>query len=500
MSHIQRDFLEVFMSNQKRPTIFNWLWPHVEFDFSKARPLGRIAGAALVVLIIVLAVGIVGVLATFIAAVFHLGPYQEKATDEAIRNIGLFIAAVIGVPFIAWRSWTAKRQADITEQGHITDRINKAVQGIGAEKTVRRQRTNRRGSLLFEDDAEGKPNFKKPVFDELTVPNLEVRIGSIYALERVGNDSEPDRAHIFEILSAYLSNNFDAQEPFPYPPLERFSTDEHDPNLDVRFRGQSDGLGRDWANKLRRPRPDTLAAVSVILRCIKKFGTNEKEGGTPALTFVGANLQRVDFLGANLAGARFEGCQFDGANLEKSDLSNAEFLNCSLIGASINGAVLSGTRFSQSRLECINAGNIKSMSGCSFWDCDCSGSMFDDSDLSETHFVVTARKASFRAKKMNNTHFSMCDIRDGEVSAFSMHRLNIHATWVPETGVQLMERVQQSKHASTTRMAKKARLFVHPSNAQIASSNVSTASFMGMMEVEQGDAELFDSDAIGPTN
>ncbi|MEM9524620.1 MAG: pentapeptide repeat-containing protein [Pseudomonadota bacterium] len=298
--------------------------------------------------------------------------------------------------------------------------------------------------------------MKKPVFDELTEPNLEMRIGALYALERVAKDSEMDRAQIFEIFSAYVSNNFDAPETFSHPALKRFGPDEQEPGINRRFWKESissdtdqhelsiymlsvgapGGLGREWVKKLKRPRPDTRAAVSVIVRNVDRFGTDRNGGGAPALAFTGANLQRADFRGANLAGATFEACQLDGALFDRSDLSDAKFFACSLIGASFYGAKLSGARFARSRLECVNAGNIVSMSGCAFWHCDCSGSVFDTADLSNSSFRhVTARKAYFHAKEMNDTLFSRCDIRDGGLSAHSMRGLGIHETWVPETGV-----------------------------------------------------------------
>lgn len=480
------------MSGKQRLTAFDWLWPNIQFDFSRARLLGRTLGTGLGLLIFVLAVGVVGALAAFIAAVFHLGSYQGQVTDEAIRNIGLVLAAVFGAPFIAWRSWVAQRQADIAEQGHITDRINKAVQGLGAEKTVRRHRSNQEGTLLYEYSPDGQIDPNKPIFDELTLPNLEVRIGSIYALERVANESGADRAQIIEIFCAYVSNNNHAPATFPYPQLERFSTDEQKPDMDERFSGGASGLGRDWSTKLKPPRPDTRAAIAVLLRVIEKFSGKGDSIDTPPLTFSSANLQRADFRGANLAGAKFEDCQLDGADLEKTDLADAKFVNCTLIGASINSANLTGTNFLESKLECVNAASIKSMSGCSFWNCDCSGILFADADMSNSHFVVTARKAIFSAESMNNTIFSMCDIRDGVISAHSMRQLSIHATWVPDSGVQLMERIQMNKHAVGTRRAKLMRLFVHPSHPHLAHSVSPSASFLKMVEVEQEGAEKFD--------
>jgi hypothetical protein len=82
------------------------------------------------------------------------------------------------------------------KEGHITDRINTAVEMLGAEKTVKHRST---------DDA------GKEVTTEETVPNIEVRIGAILSLERIAQDSTThdrgrDHVRVMEILCAYVSH------------------------------------------------------------------------------------------------------------------------------------------------------------------------------------------------------------------------------------------------------------------------------------------------------
>ncbi|WP_207802420.1 hypothetical protein [Rhodovulum sp. BSW8] len=79
---------------------------------------------------------------------------------EAIRNAGLVLAALVGVPFLVWRSIVAQKQVDVAEQGLITDRLNKAVEGLGAEKTVKRRLTHPDGTTGIEETTE--PNTERP--------------------------------------------------------------------------------------------------------------------------------------------------------------------------------------------------------------------------------------------------------------------------------------------------------------------------------------------------
>ncbi len=70
----------------------------------------------------------------------------------------------------------AQKQADTAEQGLITDRINKAVESLGK-------------------------------LDRKNKPVLEVRIGALYALERIAQDSIDDHIRIMKIICAYVRVN-----------------------------------------------------------------------------------------------------------------------------------------------------------------------------------------------------------------------------------------------------------------------------------------------------
>ena len=112
-----------------------------------------------------------------------------------IRNLSYAIAVLLGVlaaaatlPFTIIWVWINERNTQATEKGLITDRINTAVTGLGTEKTVKDRASN--GTVR-----------------EYTTPNLEVRIGTIYALERIAEDSDRDHRHILAVLCAYIRTN-----------------------------------------------------------------------------------------------------------------------------------------------------------------------------------------------------------------------------------------------------------------------------------------------------
>jgi hypothetical protein len=121
----------------------------------------------------------------------------------------------------------AQRTVALTEQGQVTDRYTKAIEQLGSA-------------------------------------NLDVRIGGIYALERIAHDSARDHPTVMEVLAAFIrEHSRELQQPSP----------EDDPIADV---------------LRRRTLPDIQAAVTVIGR---RSAVNDGQE---------INLTRVTLAGANL--------------------------------------------------------------------------------------------------------------------------------------------------------------------------------------------------------
>ena len=115
----------------------------------------------------------------------------SRANSQALNHLALILAGIIGIPLLWVRTRAADRQAraaneqarvanvqaKTAEQGHITDRFTKAIEQLGSEK-------------------------------------MAVRLGAIYALERLSKDSPEDHWTIMEVLTAYVQDNA------PWPPKE----------------------------------------------------------------------------------------------------------------------------------------------------------------------------------------------------------------------------------------------------------------------------------------
>jgi uncharacterized protein YjbI with pentapeptide repeats len=98
--------------------------------------------------------------------------------STSVRDLLVSLAAVIGLPLLIWREITGHRTVDIAAKRH--------------EKQT-------------EADREGRitDSFTKAV-ELLGKPEREVRLGAIYALERIAHDSERDHWPIMETLTAYV--------------------------------------------------------------------------------------------------------------------------------------------------------------------------------------------------------------------------------------------------------------------------------------------------------
>jgi hypothetical protein len=181
--------------------------------------------------------------------------------------------------------------------------------------------------------------------DQLGNPALEVRIGGIYALERIARDSEPDQQPVVEALTAYVREH----APWPptpataaYPPspqtadvsveavrsLERIATGAQIPttssSLPAPTTAGPEGLPAQSPG-------DVQAAIAVLGR-----RKTERESG-----WVRPNLTRTDLRGIRLVGykvAQFGATNFAGACLDGAQFYMADFSEANLAGSSLKGA------------------------------------------------------------------------------------------------------------------------------------------------------------------
>ncbi len=184
------------------------------------------------------------------------------------------IATIGGGVFVLWN-------LRLTQTRLITERFSKAVEQLGSDK-------------------------------------IEVRLGGIYALERIAYDSNRDHWTIMEVLTSFI------QEKSPIPTEEQIRVKAYE------LWQNSNGSGTEqehWTQAIKaltgeRVTKDVQAALTVIGRRQKKDPPDKY----------------LDLSGANLQGAKL-----NNANLQQADLNRANLQAADLNYANLQQAILLAT-------------------------------------------------------------------------------------------------------------------------------------------------------------
>jgi hypothetical protein len=185
------------------------------------------------------------------------------------------------------------RRVEISQDQQVTERFTRAIDQLGA--------THEDGN-----------------------PRLEVRLGGIYALERIAWDSpKRDYSTVMEVLTAYVRENT-PQAPGPSKgPSDVASSDVE----------ADEGTKQPTAPpEPRRPTAD----IQAILDVLKRAQTRVPEEYRTPPDLHEANLQRAILQGVNLQDAHLDIANLQGALLE---------------GVTLPGAYLGGARLDEANLQ-----------------------------------------------------------------------------------------------------------------------------------------------------
>lgn len=214
--------------------------------------------------------------------------------------IGGFV--ILGGLFMSFKTFGLSRE------GHITDRFTKAIEQLG--KT------------------------------DGTTPNIEVRLGAIYALERIALDSPRDHWTIMEVLTAYVRQNAPLRPEVPYTEGEKPRTD---------IQAILTVLGRRKTGSHRERDTHRLDLSSSRL-CGAYLERTRLQGAS----FNKANLREAALDQAELQKTWMSEANLQHASLWKTDLKEAELYKADLSRALICGANFSGASLIGTKLERAN--------------------------------------------------------------------------------------------------------------------------------------------------
>ncbi|NYF09825.1 hypothetical protein HDC94_000981 [Leifsonia sp. AK011] len=176
----------------------------------------------------------------------------------------------------------------------------------------------------LDQDSDWTTRYTEAV-TQLANTSESVRIGGLYALERIARDSEKDRAMISKVVASYIRT----------PPLESSDARPADGSL---------------------PASPSVLVAAGVLREVSKLGGSVSEINLRGAYLVNADLRRSDFSGLDFTGAILRNVNFDGAILSDSDFYEANLEHARFVGADLRRSVffkadLHNAIFHRSRLE-----------------------------------------------------------------------------------------------------------------------------------------------------
>ena len=254
-----------------------------------------------------------------------------------VASIATTLVAVVALYFSGQSLIATRKQYGLSEQGQVTDRFARAVENLGSDK-------------------------------------VNVRLGGIYALERLARDSVQDQPTIVEILSGFVRTQAPAAGP-PCSVPDRiqptrdtsngvFSAPPVQPQVDVQAAITVIGRRDPHHDGATTPNPNDSCLTG--LRVVGTFaGASFDRSKLHPTYFFGRDLRCTRFVGADLSGAyvngvdltranlfnataiatTFTGADMQGAILDQADFSSADFAGANLSTAHLDGTILTGARF-----------------------------------------------------------------------------------------------------------------------------------------------------------
>ena len=230
---------------------------------------------------------------------------------------------LLGAYFTYQQLQSGRKQLQIAQQGQVTERFTRAIEQLGDDK-------------------------------------VDIRLGGIYALERIARDSPDDRDTIIEVLTAFVRSHA------PWPPrlAGQYRADapiEQVPEFQVR----APDIRAALLVLARRDPPLSLSGGLMLhmtdLRSAFLGGAHLQGASLNNSSLQGARLTKANLQGAllydadlqraGLDGAQLQGAKLDGADLQGAFLDGADLQGASLRGANLQDTWLIGARFQNAQAD-----------------------------------------------------------------------------------------------------------------------------------------------------
>lgn len=245
---------------------------------------------------------------------FHVGLKDRMQIVATIAQVATGLFVLGGLYYTA-------NTLRVTQEGQITDRFTKAIEQLG--KTA-------------EHAANGAEQQSM----------LMVRLGGIYALERIARDSNRDYWPVMQVLTAYVRQHAQWARPgnkSTWPPL----VSPGDTRAPVDIQAILTVLKQRKAYFVQKePYPINLDRTDLTNGDLDEADLQKADFRSSCLVY-------ATFQHARLESARMEETQLMGANLEGAHFEDAHLDDADLRGAHLPKAILRGTDLRKADLRSV---------------------------------------------------------------------------------------------------------------------------------------------------
>jgi uncharacterized protein YjbI with pentapeptide repeats len=261
------------------------------------------------------------------------------------------LSQILGGLFLLFGLYSSVQTLNLSREGQLTDRFTKSVEQLGA-------------------------------LDPANNPKLEVRIGGIYALERIARDSDRDHQSVMEVLTTYVREH------------SRYKLDVKS-NFSKRVICSHDNASTEV--------PRLSTDIQAILTVLGRRDKYDKET---------LDLNETDLSGLQLRGSNLIGISLLGVNLTHAGLDGTNFYNAQMVLSILQCAGLARANLARTLL--FNA----DLRGADLTDSDLTGALLAEADLTGAKLVgANLTKAIIKDAILNNADLTKANVTQEQVNS-----------------------------------------------------------------------------------
>jgi uncharacterized protein YjbI with pentapeptide repeats len=355
---------------------------------------------------------------------------RRHRTALLIVGIAAGVVALLWLVVVAAPSWFVNDDSleGLKAQNEVRTTLLQGLAGIvllvGVYFTWRQLHTAREGQIT--------ERYTRAI-DQLGHSELDVRLGGIYALERIAKDSPADRRTIAEVLTAFIRTHA------PWPP-----------RLPGQFTATAPiGQVPDFQARA----PDLQAALNVLCR---------GEFAPPARGDRPIDLKEVDLRRAVVSEANLQGAVLSRANLQEAGLWRTNLRRAVLTGTHLQRAILEEVNLQEAHLRIANLQEAK-LTMANLQEADLHGANLQEADLWRTNL----QEAHLRVANLQKANLYQANVMEADLYGANVQKADL--SWAN----------LQRANLSTANLQEAKLHYVNLQNADGALANLQEADLLG---------------------